>query len=323
MRCLVLCTGFVCALHLLTGFVCALHLRTGCVCALHLRTGCVCALHLCTGCICALHLCTASVHCICALAASVHSMHDLHQSVVVLRAHWFSATDTSCYNAAQVMCTHVIALHQVRVPVATRMHVSWQRTHHICAAVLPASSASSGLLGRWLHTFCICEISSSSPLSRRCSALFLSHTIMLHSHLQRTRLTHHKAMWMCRYFDFMVEHLQREHNHTVPEATRQQLESAVRSLDVMPSMRALMTAGPALAKSHIAGYNCSYLPIAHTDAFHEVLYILMHGTGVGFSVERQFTGATVHRSLQSSALPIVLPVFARAHKVMQAEGTPS
>ena len=55
----------------------------------------------------------------------------------------------------------------------------------------------------------------------------------------------------------------------------------------MPSMRALMTAGPALAKNHIAGYNCAYLSVDHPKAFDECLFILMHGTGVGFSVERQ------------------------------------
>lgn len=50
-------------------------------------------------------------------------------------------------------------------------------------------------------------------------------------------------------------------------------------LQVMPSMRAMMTAGPALKKCNIAGYNCSYLPIDHPHAFDEVLYILMNGTG--------------------------------------------
>lgn len=88
----------------------------------------------------------------------------------------------------------------------------------------------------------------------------------------------------------MREHLG-ERGYAVPEATRRELERAVHDLDVMPSMRALMTAGPALAASHIAGYNCSYLPIDCVEAFHEALYILMHGTGVGFSVERRFTGA--------------------------------
>lgn len=53
-------------------------------------------------------------------------------------------------------------------------------------------------------------------------------------------------------------------------------------------MRALMTAGKALDRDNIAGYNCSYLPIDDVRAFDEVMYILMCGTGVGFSVERQF-----------------------------------
>jgi ribonucleoside-triphosphate reductase len=56
----------------------------------------------------------------------------------------------------------------------------------------------------------------------------------------------------------------------------------------MPSMRALMTAGNALERENIAGYNCSYIPIDNPKAFDEVLYILMNGTGVGFSVERQY-----------------------------------
>ena len=98
----------------------------------------------------------------------------------------------------------------------------------------------------------------------------------------------------CRYFDFMEEHLRNHHGHSVPAAQRDRLSRAALSLDVMPSMRALMTAGPALRNSGIAAYNCSYLPIDAPEAFHEILYILMHGTGVGFSVERQFTGAAPH-----------------------------
>lgn len=54
----------------------------------------------------------------------------------------------------------------------------------------------------------------------------------------------------------------------------------------MPSMRAMMTAGDALSSCHIAGYNCSYLPVDHPFAFDEALFILMNGTGVGFSVEQ-------------------------------------
>ena len=66
------------------------------------------------------------------------------------------------------------------------------------------------------------------------------------------------------------------------------LRVAIEKLDVMPSMRALMTAGPALERDPMAGFNCSFVAIDDVRAFDEVLYILMCGTGVGFSVERQF-----------------------------------
>lgn len=66
------------------------------------------------------------------------------------------------------------------------------------------------------------------------------------------------------------------------------VKHGILNLKVMPSMRALMTAGPALDKDNVAGYNCSYIAIDHPRAFDEILYILMCGTGVGFSVERQF-----------------------------------
>jgi len=68
----------------------------------------------------------------------------------------------------------------------------------------------------------------------------------------------------------------------------ERIRQAILTHQVMPSMRALMTAGPALAANNIAGYNCAYLAVDHTDAFHEALLISMNGTGVGFSVERQF-----------------------------------
>lgn len=63
---------------------------------------------------------------------------------------------------------------------------------------------------------------------------------------------------------------------------------AILKLDVMPSMRALMTAGPALERDPMAGYNCAFVAIDDVRAFDEILYILMCGTGMGFSVERQF-----------------------------------
>ena len=68
-----------------------------------------------------------------------------------------------------------------------------------------------------------------------------------------------------------------------------ELRSAIINLEVMPSMRCLMTAGPALEKDQVAGYNCSYVAIDNTKAFDEIMYILMCGTGVGFSVESKYT----------------------------------
>ena len=91
-----------------------------------------------------------------------------------------------------------------------------------------------------------------------------------------------------RYFDFFKEDLMEKHNYDLSDSDRNELEEAVLDLKVMPSMRCLMTAGPALKKENIAGYNCSYLAIDRVQAFDELLYILMNGTGVGFSVERQF-----------------------------------
>jgi len=92
---------------------------------------------------------------------------------------------------------------------------------------------------------------------------------------------------VARYFNFMENHLAENTNYKLTNSTRKELENAVLNLKIMPSMRALMTAGPALDKNHIAGYNCAYLSVDHIKAFDECLYILMHGTGVGFSVERQ------------------------------------
>jgi len=73
-----------------------------------------------------------------------------------------------------------------------------------------------------------------------------------------------------------------------PEYNIADLEQAVLGLEIMPSMRAMMTAGPALTRDNTAGYNCSYLPVDDPKAFDEAMFILLCGTGVGFSVERQF-----------------------------------
>jgi ribonucleoside-triphosphate reductase (thioredoxin) len=91
-----------------------------------------------------------------------------------------------------------------------------------------------------------------------------------------------------RYFDFFESHLKENKNYTVTPELRCELEDAVLNLEIMPSMRALMTAGEALKRDNTAGYNCSYVAVNRIRAFDEILYILMCGTGVGFSVERQY-----------------------------------
>ena len=91
-----------------------------------------------------------------------------------------------------------------------------------------------------------------------------------------------------RYFDFMTKHLKDKHDYTLTQPLRDELQSAVTNLEVMPSMRSIMTAGDALERQNIAGYNCSYLPIDDPKAFDEAMYILLCGTGVGFSVEQKY-----------------------------------
>ena len=93
---------------------------------------------------------------------------------------------------------------------------------------------------------------------------------------------------VARYFDFMEKHLATKQNYTLTPELRNELQTAVINLEVMPSMRAVMTAGPALERQNIAAFNCSYLPIDDPKAFDEAMYILLCGTGVGFSVEQQY-----------------------------------
>lgn len=91
-----------------------------------------------------------------------------------------------------------------------------------------------------------------------------------------------------RYFNFMQKHLKEKHNFTMGADLREELQGAVERLEVMPSMRSLMTSGDALERQNVAGYNCSYLPIDDPKAFDEAMYILLCGTGVGFSVEQKY-----------------------------------
>lgn len=84
--------------------------------------------------------------------------------------------------------------------------------------------------------------------------------------------------------------------------------NAIRNLEVMPSMRSLMTAGEALERDNMAGYNCSYVAVDHPRVFDEIMYILMCGTGVGFSVERQYIGQlpTVAEEFHTSGAKLVV-----------------
>ena len=91
-----------------------------------------------------------------------------------------------------------------------------------------------------------------------------------------------------RLISYFKNHMSTNYKGVIKNKDWDEIEEAVLSLQVMPSMRALMTAGGALDRENIAGYNCSYIPIDSPRAFDEVLYILMNGTGVGFSVERQY-----------------------------------
>jgi len=90
-----------------------------------------------------------------------------------------------------------------------------------------------------------------------------------------------------RYFTFFKEHLSDNYNYKFRDDDILDLREAVLNLEIMPSMRCLMTAGPALKKENVAGYNCSYVHVDSLRSFDEILYVLMNGTGIGFSVERK------------------------------------
>ena len=86
-----------------------------------------------------------------------------------------------------------------------------------------------------------------------------------------------------RYLDFMKEQTEGK----ISDGIFNEIREGILSLQVMPSMRAMMTAGTALSRDNVAGYNCSYIPVDSPRSFDECMYILMCGTGVGFSVERE------------------------------------
>jgi ribonucleoside-diphosphate reductase alpha chain len=91
-----------------------------------------------------------------------------------------------------------------------------------------------------------------------------------------------------RYMKFMHNHLVLKHKYVMSEELFFELQDAILNHEVMPSMRAMMTAGEALNRDNTAGYNCSYLPVDDVKSFDEAMYILLCGTGVGFSVESKY-----------------------------------
>jgi ribonucleoside-diphosphate reductase alpha chain len=109
-----------------------------------------------------------------------------------------------------------------------------------------------------------------------------------------------------RYFAFMLDHLFREYSYEPSSTLIKELKDAVLKRNVMPSMRAVMTAGAALERDHVAGYNCSFIPVDSPRSFDETMYILMCGTGVGFSVEYKYINKlpAVPESLEKSTTVI-------------------
>jgi ribonucleoside-diphosphate reductase alpha chain len=91
-----------------------------------------------------------------------------------------------------------------------------------------------------------------------------------------------------RYCNFMRDHLVLNHGYSPNAKVFSEVRQAILNHHIMPSMRALMTAGPALERDHIAAYNCSFIAVDSPRAFDEAMYILMNGTGVGFSVEQKY-----------------------------------
>ena len=91
-----------------------------------------------------------------------------------------------------------------------------------------------------------------------------------------------------RYMDFMKNHLVKNYGYKEKDKNFAEVRDAILNHKVMPSMRAMMTAGPALERDHIAAYNCSFIAVDSLRSFDEAMYILMNGTGVGFSVEQKY-----------------------------------
>jgi ribonucleoside-diphosphate reductase alpha chain len=111
-----------------------------------------------------------------------------------------------------------------------------------------------------------------------------------------------------RYFSFMTNHLKENHNYIPNEKLVAELKEFVFKRNVMPSMRSVMTSGAALERDNVAGYNCAFLPVDSPRSFDETMYVLMCGTGVGFSVEYKYINKlpAVPEKLEKSDTVIVV-----------------
>ena len=111
-----------------------------------------------------------------------------------------------------------------------------------------------------------------------------------------------------RYFLFMTNHLKTNHNYIPNEKLVAELKEFVFERNVMPSMRSVMTSGAALERDNVAGYNCAFLPVDSPRSFDETMYVLMCGTGVGFSVEYKYINKlpAVPESLEKSTTVITV-----------------
>ena len=111
-----------------------------------------------------------------------------------------------------------------------------------------------------------------------------------------------------RYFDFMINQLKEKHNFVPNEKDLVDLKDAVFNRNVMPSMRSVMTAGPALERENVSGYNCAFLPVDNAKSFDEAMYILMCGTGVGFSVEYKYINKlpSLPETLEKSSTTVIV-----------------
>lgn len=109
-----------------------------------------------------------------------------------------------------------------------------------------------------------------------------------------------------RYVNYMRDHTNKNYPGSVEDSFWSRAYEAIVNHRVMPSMRALMTAGPALDRSPVAGYNCSFIPVDSPRAFDEALFILMNGTGLGFSAEKKYVSKlpTVNEHFEHSSTVI-------------------